>query len=63
MPETQKLEMYHHEIGGKFFFSFSPNDEDGLMGPFDTPEDRDAAFEAFIHEQAVIAVQQELFGQ
>lgn len=57
-----KLEYFEHEVGGKFFYSSSPNPQDGLIGPFKTAEARNEAFLTFIHEQAVIAVQQELFG-
>lgn len=60
--DTVKLEYFQHEIGGEFFYSSSPDPEDGLIGPFSSAEERDDAFMSFIHEQAVLAVQQELFG-
>jgi hypothetical protein len=56
------IEYFQHELGGKFFYSMSPNPDDGLIGPFDTPDKRDQAFFDFITEQAIIAAQQEIFG-
>ena len=59
---TAKFEFFRHKIGEEFFYSSSPNPNDGLVGPFTTARACDDAFMAYIHEQTVLAVQQELFG-